>query len=63
MNIGIKKERKEQFISGIDDDDDDDVMTKFLRELTAIKKTNEITGEQVYYRGLDELRLKKPRKC
>ena len=34
---------KEQFINGINDDR----ITEMIRELTAIKKTNEITNEEV----------------
>ena len=35
---------KEQFMNGINDEN---VMTKIIMELTAIRKTNEITNEQV----------------
>ena len=38
------KKLKEQFINGINDDD---LMMKITRELTVIKKTNEITSKQV----------------
>ena len=53
-HLGIKankceyKERdrrlKEQFINGINDDD---MITENIRELTVIKRTNEITSKQV----------------
>ena len=46
MNVGTKKKGilKEQFINGINDDG---VITEIIRELTAIKKKNEVTREQV----------------
>ena len=46
MNVGNKEKDsrlKELFINGINDD----IMTEVIRELTAIKKTNEIPSEQV----------------
>ena len=45
--IGVHKNDrilKEQFVNGINDDD---MMTDIIREWTAIKKTNEVTSEQV----------------
>ena len=43
---GCKKDRrlKLQLINGINDDD---IMTEIRRQLTAIKKTNEITNKQL----------------
>ena len=45
MNVGQNKDRrlKEQFINGINDY----MMTEIVRELTAIKKINEIISKQV----------------
>ena len=52
LNYKEKDRRfKKQFISGIDDyddhDDDDDMISERIRELTIIKRTNDITSEHV----------------
>ena len=45
---------KEHFINGINNND---MMTEIIMELTTIRNTNEIIGEQVYAR-LEDLRHK-----
>ena len=43
-----RKERRlnEQFVNGMDDGDDE-MMADFIRKLITIRKTSEITNEQV----------------
>ena len=50
---------KELFINGMNDDD---MMTEIIRELTTIKKTNEITSDQVlcWAKGVKADELKGP---